>query len=322
MSHLSLLSVFLRECMSQRTLQREPEPDLVMGDQSQVAAYTEAGKIDGIMSAAYLFHSARVSQVIQGCKTVVDLGCGPATQLAQIAELNPSISFHGIDLSVAMLATAQEYIQRKGIKNIRFSQASITDLNIIADQSVDGVISTMALHHLPTHDDLRTCFREISRILRPNGALYLADFGRVKSLKTVLHFAYMNSDHQPQLFTQDYENSLRAAFQYEYFAEYAAELLPVNAKVLGTFMVPFLTLIKTKDKCLSPELKNRLCDMRKSIPSRYRSDLNDMRNFFRMGGLKNDPFQENIFDFIFNKDVEKYKEENGVETILHTGSIT
>ena len=47
-----------------------------MGDADQVAAYTEAGRIDGVMSAAYLFHSRRISQVIRGCNRVVDIGCG------------------------------------------------------------------------------------------------------------------------------------------------------------------------------------------------------------------------------------------------------
>lgn len=85
---------------------REPEPDLVMDDPQQVAAYDEAGSIDGLMSSAYLFHSARVSQVIRGCKEVVDLGCGPAIQRCQIAQLNPSTTFHGLDLSPEMLEKA------------------------------------------------------------------------------------------------------------------------------------------------------------------------------------------------------------------------
>ena len=85
----ALIPVFLRELLVERSLPREPEPDLVMDDPDQVAAYAQAGRIDGVMAASYLFHSARISQTISGAKTVLDLGCGPATQLAQIAQLNP-----------------------------------------------------------------------------------------------------------------------------------------------------------------------------------------------------------------------------------------
>ena len=91
MPRLSMIPTFAREVFGQRTLPREPEPALVMDDPEEVAAYSEAGRIDGVMAAAYLYHSARISQVIQGCSQVIDLGCGPATQLAQVAQLNPEI---------------------------------------------------------------------------------------------------------------------------------------------------------------------------------------------------------------------------------------
>ena len=73
MNKIALFPVLLRERFSERTLPREPEPDLVMDDPDQVAAYDKAGSIDGQMASAYLFHSARISQVIQGCKEVGDL---------------------------------------------------------------------------------------------------------------------------------------------------------------------------------------------------------------------------------------------------------
>ena len=68
----------------------------------------------------------------------------------------------------------------------------------IADRSVDGLISTMALHHLPTVGHLEACFAEIRRVLKPEGAVYLADFGRLRSLKSVLFFAYMNAKAPPR----------------------------------------------------------------------------------------------------------------------------
>lgn len=291
MPRLKMLPTILREVVGKRTLPREPEPDLVMDGADQVAAYTEAGRIDGVMSAAYLFHSARASQALKGARSVLDLGCGPATQLAQIAELNPDIGFLGVDLSAGMLARGEAYVREKKLDNVRFSQGDITRLDAVPNGSVDGVISTMALHHLPSIDHLRACFHEIRRVLKEGGALYIADFGRLKSLKSVIFFAYMNAAHQPHIFSLDYERSLRAAFLFDDLRAMCHEELHRDAKVYATFLSPMLTVIATKLHSISPRLRARLVELRRAMPRRYRQDLDDLRLFFRLGGLPGDPFK-------------------------------
>lgn len=286
----ALFPTFIRELISARSLPREPEPDLVMDDPQQVAAYAEAGRIEGVMAAAYLFHSARISQVMLGCSTVLDLACGPATQLAQVAQINPGIHFTGVDLSPAMLGDARAHIDALGLQNIDFQQADITQLEGIDSQSVDGVMSTMALHHLPTPEHLDRLFGEVRRVLKPGGALYLADFSRMKSLKSVIFFAYRNARYQPHLFSLDYERSLRAAFLKEDFDALVAKHFPQNVTVHATFKVPFLIVVKTADRPLPEALRQRFAAMRSALKPRYRSDLNDMRTFFGLGGLRNDPF--------------------------------
>lgn len=290
MPNPALIPTFLRELVVARSLPREPEPALVMEDAEQVAAYVEAGRIDGIMSASYLFHSARASQVLRGCQTVYDLGCGPATQLAQIAELNPDIRFVGVDLSGTMLADAERHVRRLGLNNVSFRLCDITTLELFPEASADGVISTMALHHLPTFGHLERCFSSIKRVLKPEGALYLTDFGRLKSLYSVIFFAYMNAKHQPHLFSLDYERSLRAAFLYQEFAELTSRCFAPRARAVSTFKVPFLVTMKTPDHPLPSELLSRLRQMRKALPRKYRGDLDDIRTFFRLGGLTDDPF--------------------------------
>lgn len=291
MPNPALIPTFLRECLVSRSLPREPEPDLVMDDPDQVAAYVEAGRIDGVMAAAYLFHSARISQVIQGSQTVLDLGCGPATQLAQIAQFNPKISFTGLDLSSHMLADARRHVEALGLENVELRQGDITRLDTFDDHSLDAVISTMALHHLPTLEHLEKCFAEVRRVVKPGGALYLTDFGRLKSLYSVIFFAYINARHQPHLFSLDYERSLRAAFLKEDFVSLVAKYFPSGVRVESTFKVPFLVIAKTADRSLPVDLRQHIAALRKSLKPRYRRDLNDLRTFFALGGLKNDPFR-------------------------------
>lgn len=263
-----------------------------MADPEQVAAYTEAGRIDGVMSAAYLFQSAHISRVIQGCRRVVDIGCGPATQLGQIAQLNPQISFLGVDLSDEMLSQGKRYVSELGLRNVEFLTADMTDLRDIATGSAEGVISTMALHHLRTFADLERCFGEVQRILSPGGALYLVDFGRLKALESVIYFAYMNAGHQPHVFSLDYERSLRAAYLPEDFARLMQERLGPGPRMYTTRPVPILVLIATKPPDSGDaELRSRLRSLRMALPRRYRQDLDLIRRLFRLGGLRDDPFR-------------------------------
>jgi len=285
-----MLPVLLRETWAKPTLPREPEPDLVMEGPEQVAAFSEAGRIDGVMAASYLFNTARITQTLHGCKSVVDLGCGPATQLAQVAQFNPDIAFTGVDLSPGMLDSARAHLDEQRIRNVSLVQDDFSTLEHIPDQSADGVISTLALHHLPTHGHLEACFRQIARILKPGGAVYLVDLGRLKSLKSVLYFAYMNAKYQPHIFSLDYERSLRAAFLREDFEAMSKRYLATEVEVFTTFKIPVLHIVKTPDRELSPEMRARFQTMRRELPRRYRGDLDDIRLFTRLGGLRNDPF--------------------------------
>lgn len=291
MPKIAMIPTFFREVTGSSQMPREPEPDLVMDDVDQVRAYAKAGRIDGVMSAAYLFHTARISAVIGERQRVIDLGCGPATQLAQIAQHNPKASFLGVDLSAEMLADGEGHCSRLGLANVQFMQADITDLTKISDQTHDAVISTMALHHLPTPDHLAASFKEIKRILKPAGGLYLTDFSRLKYLKSITFFAYLNRKHQPHIFSLDYERSLRAAFLRSDFDALVAQTFGSDITTFSTFGIPVLQIVKSPDGKISSETKKRLKTMRKQLPPRYRRELDDIRFFFWLSGLRNDPFR-------------------------------
>ena len=290
MPNISMIPVMFREIAGNREFPREPEPDLVMTDEKQVLAYENAGRTDGVMAASYLFHAARISMVIQGATNIIDLACGPATQLALVAEFNPDISFVGIDFSETMLKSAEAYIKEKRLDNVVFKKGDISDLGQIPENSVDGIISTMALHHLPTHAHFERCFKEMKRILKPNGSIYLVDFGRLKHLKSVLYFAYMNRKHQPHIFSLDYERSLRASFLKEEFQNLKKKYLP-NYELISTFLVPLLMIIKRSDCEMNEQKINRFKEARKKLPGKYRRILDDMRLFLRFSGMRNDPFK-------------------------------
>ena len=105
----AVLRALLRELTTFRRAPRIPEPDLVMDDAAKVAAYTQAGREDGVMAPVYLFNTRHACDVIRPGDVVLDLACGPATQLAQIARYNPESTFIGIDLSEPMLERAAAF---------------------------------------------------------------------------------------------------------------------------------------------------------------------------------------------------------------------
>lgn len=286
MPSAAVIRTLLRELTTTQRAARAPEPDLVMDEPDKVAAYVRAGRQDGVMAPVYLFHCANACEVIRPGDVVLDLACGPATQLAMIAKLNPDSRFIGIDLSEPMLSRAREHVRSEGVRNIEFRLQDISDLREFADGTVDAVISTMALHHLPGVELLARTFAEAARVLKPGGGIYLVDFGHLKAERSILYFAYQYADRQPELFTEDYLNSLRAAFALDDFRR-AGAALQRRAKMYQTFLAPFMVAFKSAvrrgdDRALS----DRLRAMREALPHHHQVDLRDLVTFFRLGGLR------------------------------------
>lgn len=263
---------------------------MVMDEEEQVAAYASSGRSDGIMAAAKLFHSARVCSVIAPCRRILDLGCGPATQLVQIAQLNPEKSFVGVELSPRMLLSAQEYVAATGVANIELRQGDITTLDGFADGSFDAVISTMTLHHLPTVDYLRQCARQIKRVLRPGGAIYLADFGRLKSPASVHFFSHLHEHTLPRAVVTDYVHSMNAAFSIEEYRQVFEHELGLGLEIVSTFGARFMLILKTADAPIPAALRRRFADLRADLAPEFAQELDNLRLFFRLGGLGSDPF--------------------------------
>lgn len=282
----ALVRTFVRELITRESSERMTEPDLVMDDPDKVAAYTEAGMVDGVMAPVYLFHCEQICDVIRPGDTVVDLGCGPATQLSMVAELNPESRFIGVDLSAEMLEKARRHVESKGLKNVSFVVSDITAIDQLADASVDVIMSTVALHHLPTLDHLDAAFSEAARMLKPEGGLYLVDFGHLKSEKSIEYFAYQYDAQQPELFTLDYLYSLRAAFSLEDFKHLHARHFAGRAKIHSTFMMPFMVAIKSAPRRQKdPMLKSRLATAYDRMPRTFQKDFKDLKIFFGLGGL-------------------------------------
>jgi len=287
MSRLGLFKTLLRETLGRRRCDRVPEPDLVMDDAGSVAEFTSAGREDGIVAPTYIFHTAHISEVILPGETVVDLACGPATQLAMVARLNPRTRFIGVDLSENMLDQARRHAAKLGLDNLEFQLGDIAELKNFEDASVDAVISTLSLHHLPDDAHLRACFSETARILKPGGGVYLTDFARLKSVKSMRYFAYQHEALQKELFTIDYFNSLQAAFDLDTYRRCCKDYLDGRATLYAMSPMAVMMAIKSPARRqLDNDTKAALRELRAAMPTPMQQDFKDITMLFGKGKLK------------------------------------
>lgn len=106
--------------------------------------------------------------------TVVDLGCGPGEVLVRVATLAPSLDLTGVDVDAEMIDRAARKADRRlgaGVRRPRFVLADAAALPF-PDESVDLVVSSYAVHHLPDRHAART---EILRVLKPGGKALIWD---------------------------------------------------------------------------------------------------------------------------------------------------
>jgi ubiquinone/menaquinone biosynthesis C-methylase UbiE len=116
----------------------------------------------------------RVTQRIpQG--QVLDLGCGPGYLALELARGTPELEIVGVDLSEEMLDRADHLASMSGLGDrVSFRKGDAQQIPL-PDGSVDGVISTLSLHHWR---DPPSVFDEIYRILRPGGYALILDLRR------------------------------------------------------------------------------------------------------------------------------------------------
>ena len=110
---------------------------------------------------------------------VLDLGCGTATLTLLIKQLHPQAMVFGLDGDAKALAIAQSKIAKAGVE-ITLVQGLSYAVDF-PNASLDCVLSSLVFHHLTAENKRRT-LAEIFRVLKPGGALHVADWGKAQNL--------------------------------------------------------------------------------------------------------------------------------------------
>lgn len=108
-------------------------------------------------------------------QNVLDVGCGTGTLSILLKRMHPNVEIVGVDGDQDVLNIAREKTAKAGL--------DITlDVNMsyklrYADNYFDHIFSTLLFHHLTTKNKKRT-LKEMLRVLKPEGKLHIADFGK------------------------------------------------------------------------------------------------------------------------------------------------
>jgi len=106
-------------------------------------------------------------------ESVLDVGCGTGTLAIDLARAG--LRTIGIDGDPDVLRRAAEKAREAGVElDLR---KGLADAIPLVDVSVDRVVCSLVLHHLPLATKTRT-LAECRRVLRPGGRLVVADWGR------------------------------------------------------------------------------------------------------------------------------------------------
>lgn len=117
---------------------------------------------------------------------VLDLGCGTGTLTILIKQTYPAATVVGVDGDPAVLHIARAKVAAAGLR-VTLDQGLATALPY-PEQSFGRVLSSLVFHHL-TRPQKRRALGEVYRVLRPGGALHLADWGPAQN--GVLRLAFL-----------------------------------------------------------------------------------------------------------------------------------
>ena len=101
---------------------------------------------------------------------VLDIGCGSGLAMIALAQLFPASRFTGYDLSPEAIRGAREEAARRGLKNVRFEDRDLTNLN--ETSTYDLITAFDAIHDQAQPDRV---LANIRAALRPSGVFLMQD---------------------------------------------------------------------------------------------------------------------------------------------------
>jgi ubiquinone/menaquinone biosynthesis C-methylase UbiE len=107
-------------------------------------------------------------------KKVLDLGCGTGRHLIYFAK--NGFDVYGMDVAEEGIRLSKKWLKGEGLK-ANLKVGSMYEKLLYKDNYFDAVISIQALHH-ERIINVRKAIKEVERILKPNGLVFMTFFRR------------------------------------------------------------------------------------------------------------------------------------------------
>jgi ubiquinone/menaquinone biosynthesis C-methylase UbiE len=154
----------------------------------------------GIIRAEHMHRYALAKNVVQGA-AVLDIACGEGFGCAMMAESATRV--YGVDIDPESVAYASKTYGREGRTEFHVGSCDAIPL---PDASVDIVTSFETLEHHDKHEEM---MREVRRVLRPGGLLFISSPNKKVYSDEA---GYQNPYHVKELYRNELEDLLSRHF--------------------------------------------------------------------------------------------------------------
>jgi ubiquinone/menaquinone biosynthesis C-methylase UbiE len=150
--------------------------------------------------------------VWNGLNPILDVGTGTALIPLELCRQSPDTLVTGVDLAEQMLIVGRDNVRRAGLdKRIELRRCDAKALSFEAG-SFGAVISNSIVHHIP---EPGAVFREMIRVTRPGGTLFVRDLLRPIDRDTLRRlvetYTCGANEHQQQMFADSLQAALTLA---------------------------------------------------------------------------------------------------------------
>ncbi len=109
---------------------------------------------------------------------ILEFGFGTGQNLLLVHKANPNAKLEGLDIDPKVKAIAEHKLTKNKVElPLHLYDGSVLPF---ADNSFDKVYSCLVFHQLDAETKLN-CLKELYRVLKPNGKLIIADWGKAQN---------------------------------------------------------------------------------------------------------------------------------------------